>query len=48
MGVSFAAGGRFTFDGRPIPFARFGFAMLDERELDRALDRLAKAFPSRA
>jgi GntR family transcriptional regulator/MocR family aminotransferase len=47
-GVSFAAGARFTFDGRPIPFARFGFAMLDEKEIDLALDRLVKAFPTRA
>ncbi len=47
-GVSFAAGGRFTFDGRPLPFARFGFAMLGQEEIDRALDRLVRAFPTRA
>jgi GntR family transcriptional regulator / MocR family aminotransferase len=46
-GVSFAAGERFTFDGRAIPFARFGFATLDEQEIDRALERLVKAFPTR-
>jgi GntR family transcriptional regulator/MocR family aminotransferase len=46
-GVSFASGRRFTFDGRAIPFARFGFALLDERELRAAVSRLAKAFADR-
>jgi GntR family transcriptional regulator/MocR family aminotransferase len=45
-GVSFAAGQSFTFDGRPIPFARFGFAMLDEGEIAEAVRRLAKAMPA--
>jgi GntR family transcriptional regulator/MocR family aminotransferase len=45
-GVAFAAGERFTLDGGAIPFARFGFAMLDEGELREAVKRLARAFPS--
>jgi GntR family transcriptional regulator/MocR family aminotransferase len=44
-GVSFAAGQRFTFDGRSIPFARFGFAMVDEAEITEAVRRLEKAWP---
>jgi len=43
-GVSFAAGQRFAFDGRAIPHARFGFAMLDEREIREAVRRLANAW----
>jgi len=44
-GVVFAAGERFVFDGGAVPFARFGFASLDERELREAVRRLARAFP---
>ncbi len=45
-GVAFAAGGRFTFDLRPVAFARFGFAMLDDGEIREAVKRLAGAFPA--
>jgi GntR family transcriptional regulator/MocR family aminotransferase len=45
LGVSFAAGERFTWSGRPIPFARFGFGPLDEGEAREAVRRLARAFP---
>jgi GntR family transcriptional regulator/MocR family aminotransferase len=44
-GVAFSAGERFAFDGEPIPFARFGFALLDDGELREAVKRLARAFP---
>ncbi|MDP8999871.1 MAG: PLP-dependent aminotransferase family protein [Myxococcota bacterium] len=43
-GVAFVAGERLTFDGRPIPFARIGFAPLDEDEVREAVTRLARAF----
>ena len=43
QGVLFLPGRRFTFDGRRIPFARFGFAALDERELAEAVRRIVKA-----
>jgi DNA-binding transcriptional MocR family regulator len=41
----FMPGGRFTFDGRTIPYARFGFAALTERELADAVGRLVQALP---
>jgi len=44
-GVAFVAGERLAFDRRAIPFARIGFAPLDEREAREAVARLAKAFP---
>ncbi|MDP9037363.1 MAG: PLP-dependent aminotransferase family protein, partial [Myxococcota bacterium] len=44
-GVAFVAGARFAFDEQPVPYARFGFAPLDERELREAVRRLALAFP---
>ncbi len=44
-GVSFMAGERLAFDRRPIPFARFGFAPLDEAETREAVRRLARCFP---
>ncbi len=47
-GVAFSAGERFAFDGEPIPFARFGFALLDDGEIREAVKRLARAFPSRS
>jgi GntR family transcriptional regulator / MocR family aminotransferase len=47
QGVAFAAGERFSFDQRPIPFARFGFAPLDDDEMREAVRRLARAFPRR-
>lgn len=43
-GVAFVAGERLAFDGRPIPFARIGFAPLDEDEAREAVRRLARAF----
>ncbi|UJR83146.1 PLP-dependent aminotransferase family protein [Sandaracinus amylolyticus] len=42
-GVMFYVGRDFTFDGRSIPFARFGFGSLDERELKRAVGVVARA-----
>jgi DNA-binding transcriptional MocR family regulator len=47
QGVAFVAGERFTFDGRAIPYARFGFAPLDDTERREAVRRLARAFPTR-
>ena len=44
-GVAFVAGERFSFAGAALPFARFGFAPLDERELREAVARLLRAFP---
>jgi GntR family transcriptional regulator / MocR family aminotransferase len=44
-GVLFLPGGRFTFDERRMPYARFGFAALDEREQADAVRRLVKALP---
>jgi GntR family transcriptional regulator/MocR family aminotransferase len=46
-GVAFTAGQRFTFDGRAIPFARFGFAALEDAEADEAVRRLRLAFGAR-
>jgi GntR family transcriptional regulator/MocR family aminotransferase len=45
MGVAFVAGQHFTFDGRAVPFARLGFAALDEQEIREAVRRLERAFP---
>jgi GntR family transcriptional regulator/MocR family aminotransferase len=42
-GVDFQTGRAFTFDGRPRPFARFGFASLAPEELRRAVARLRAA-----
>jgi GntR family transcriptional regulator/MocR family aminotransferase len=36
-GVFFQVGALFTFDRRPIPFARLGYAALDERSLATAV-----------
>jgi GntR family transcriptional regulator/MocR family aminotransferase len=41
--VAIRAARYFTFDGRPRPFARLGFAALDERELTEAVKLLAQA-----
>jgi GntR family transcriptional regulator / MocR family aminotransferase len=38
----------FAFDGRPRPFARIGFAGLDEAELREAVRRLSAAWPEMA
>ena len=42
-GVSWYTGRRYAFDGRPMPFARFSFAWLNERELPEAVKRMAAA-----
>jgi GntR family transcriptional regulator/MocR family aminotransferase len=42
-GVDFQTGRAFTFDGRPRPFARFGFASLAAEELRKAVARLRAA-----
>jgi GntR family transcriptional regulator/MocR family aminotransferase len=47
QGVAFVAGERLSFDHRPIPFARFGFAPLDDDQMREAVRRLARAFPRR-
>jgi hypothetical protein len=44
-GVSWYTGRRYAFDGKPIPFARFSFAWLNEWELPEAVKRLAAARP---
>jgi DNA-binding transcriptional MocR family regulator len=36
-GVMFFVGKDFTFDHRSIPYARFGFGSLDEKEIVRAV-----------
>jgi GntR family transcriptional regulator/MocR family aminotransferase len=40
-GVFWHTGRRYAFDQRPIPFARFSFARLNERELREAIKRMA-------
>jgi GntR family transcriptional regulator/MocR family aminotransferase len=45
-GVFFMTARDFAFDGRSRPFARLGFAALDERELDEATRRMALAWRS--
>jgi GntR family transcriptional regulator/MocR family aminotransferase len=42
-GVSWYTGRRYAFDGRPRPFARLGFAWLDEHEIPEAVRRMAAA-----
>jgi GntR family transcriptional regulator / MocR family aminotransferase len=44
-GVWWHTGKRYAFDRKPIPFARFSFAWLNERELPEAVRRLAAARP---
>ncbi len=43
LGVAFSTAKRFAYDGRPRPFMRLGFASLDEKEIDEAVRRMAKA-----
>jgi GntR family transcriptional regulator/MocR family aminotransferase len=45
-GVWWHTGRRYAFDRKPIPFARFSFAWLNERELPEAVRRLSSARPS--
>jgi GntR family transcriptional regulator/MocR family aminotransferase len=42
-GVYFQIGRQFTFDGTSPQFVRFGYAMVDERELALAIRRLSQA-----
>jgi GntR family transcriptional regulator/MocR family aminotransferase len=42
-GVAFLTARSFTFDGRPRPFLRLGYACLDEAELRVAVERMSKA-----
>jgi DNA-binding transcriptional MocR family regulator len=44
-GVFWHTGRRYAFDQRPIPFARFSFARLNERELQEAIKRMAAVLP---
>ncbi len=44
-GVWFATARRFTFDGRPRPYLRLGFASVDERTFARAVRRMTEALP---
>jgi GntR family transcriptional regulator/MocR family aminotransferase len=44
-GIAFAPGRRYTYGGKRIPFARIGYAALDERELRAAVQTLAAAWP---
>jgi GntR family transcriptional regulator/MocR family aminotransferase len=46
-GVLVQTARRFTFDGRARPYFRLGYAALDERELEEAVRRLARALPRR-
>jgi GntR family transcriptional regulator/MocR family aminotransferase len=45
-GVAFQTGRSFTFDGGAKPFARLGFAALDESELRQAVEKLLDACPA--
>lgn len=42
-GVAFQVGRQFSFDARPLPYVRLGFAGLDERALREAVQRMARA-----
>ncbi|GAC1555596.1 MAG: hypothetical protein NVS2B9_19450 [Myxococcales bacterium] len=42
-GVRFQPGQSFAFGGGSLPFARFGFAGLDEAQQGEAVKRLARA-----
>lgn len=44
-GAAFLTGCAFTIDSERIPFARFGFACLNEEELKQAVGRLSAALP---
>ncbi|RYZ07851.1 MAG: PLP-dependent aminotransferase family protein [Myxococcales bacterium] len=46
-GVLVHAARRFRFDGREAPFLRLGFAPLRPEEIRTAVERLARALPSR-
>ena len=44
-GVAFQTARSFTFDGEAQPFARLGYASLDESELRTAVEKLLDACP---
>jgi hypothetical protein len=46
--VLFRSGRDFTFDHRSIPYARFGFGSLDEKEIARAVRLVGGASRERA
>jgi len=48
LGVHFQIGRQFSVDGRSVPCARFGFALLDEFEIPRAVCRLRESLPAKA
>jgi GntR family transcriptional regulator / MocR family aminotransferase len=47
-GLLFQIGAELSFDGRPLPCLRLGYALCDERELETAARRLAATAPARA
>ncbi|HXU60988.1 MAG TPA: PLP-dependent aminotransferase family protein [Polyangia bacterium] len=47
-GLMFQTGRIFSFDGRPTPHLRLGFAIADEGELERAAAILARTVPPRS
>jgi GntR family transcriptional regulator/MocR family aminotransferase len=47
QGVHFQIGCEFTLDGSHVQTARFGFALVDEKEAATALRRLAAALPGK-
>src|SRR5262249_7453637 len=47
-GVWWHTGKRYAFDQQPLPYARFSFAWLNEREMSEAVRRLAIARPARS
>jgi len=47
QGVIVVTAAAFTFDGRPAPYMRLGFASLNSQELREGVRRLAAACPSR-
>ncbi|ATB32628.1 PLP-dependent aminotransferase family protein [Melittangium boletus] len=46
-GVGFSPGSVYSFDNRPVPAVRLGFAALKESELTEAVRRMARALPGR-
>ncbi|MFN3196892.1 MAG: PLP-dependent aminotransferase family protein [Bradymonadia bacterium] len=45
LGVTFSAGGRYTFDGTPLNALRLGFARLPPEDLRRAVQLMVQALP---
>lgn len=44
-GVTFSAGGRYTFDGRPLSALRLGFARLSPADLSKAIQIMSAQVP---